>query len=44
MGLAGREVTIRARSGGRSGAFTGRLPASGAVTVRLAPGGARPAP
>jgi hypothetical protein len=40
MGLSGGAVTIRARNGGRSGAFTGRLPASGTVLVRLAPGGA----
>jgi protocatechuate 3,4-dioxygenase beta subunit len=40
MGLAGREVAIQARSGGRAGAFTGALPASGEVTVRLAPAAA----
>jgi hypothetical protein len=38
-GIAGREVTIRARSGGRTGAETLTLPAAGTVTVRLAPGG-----
>ncbi|HEX9051102.1 MAG TPA: carboxypeptidase-like regulatory domain-containing protein, partial [Anaeromyxobacter sp.] len=39
MGLAGR-VTIRARNGGRSGAVTVALPASGTVRVALSPGGA----
>ncbi|ACG75346.1 conserved hypothetical protein [Anaeromyxobacter sp. K] len=40
MGLAGREVEVRAHNGGRSGAFTGRLPAAGAVAVTLSPGAA----
>jgi hypothetical protein len=40
MGLAGRPVTIRAHAGGRSGAWTGPLPAAGTVTVTLAPGAA----
>ena len=35
MGLAGAPVTMRARSGGRSGVFTGALPASGVIAVRL---------
>jgi hypothetical protein len=39
-GLAGRAVAIRARNGGRSGSFTGPLPASGTITLRLTPGGA----
>ncbi|HEX9401108.1 MAG TPA: carboxypeptidase-like regulatory domain-containing protein [Anaeromyxobacter sp.] len=39
MGMAGREVTIRARNGGRAGAATVTLPDSGTVAVRLAPGG-----
>ena len=40
MGLAGAPVTVRARSGGRSGAWTGTLPASGASPVQLERGGA----
>ena len=40
MGLAGAPVTVRARSGGRSGAWTGTLPATGALVVRLERGGA----
>ena len=40
MGLAGREVEVRARNGGRTGSWTGVLPDSGAVTVRLVPAGA----
>jgi hypothetical protein len=38
MGLAGRPVTVRARNGGRSGVWSGTLPASGAVEVELRPG------
>jgi hypothetical protein len=40
MGVAGRRVAIRARNGGRSGAVTVDLPASGTVPVTLSPGGA----
>ncbi|WP_242347046.1 MSCRAMM family protein, partial [Anaeromyxobacter terrae] len=40
MGLAGAPVTVRARSGGRSGAWTGTLPAAGSVALRLERGGA----
>jgi carboxypeptidase family protein len=40
MGMTGQAVTLSARSGGRLGAFTGTLPASGEVVVRLQPGGA----
>ncbi len=40
MGLAGQQVTIRARSGGRTGSETVALPAGGTIAVRLAPGGA----
>lgn len=40
MGMAGQQVTLAARNGGRTGAFTGLLPAEGEVVVRLAPGGA----
>jgi hypothetical protein len=40
MGLAGRPVVIRARNGGRTGAATVELPASGTVAVTLQPGGA----
>jgi hypothetical protein len=40
MGIAGQRVTIRARSGGRTGAETLALPAAGTVPVRLSPGGA----
>jgi hypothetical protein len=40
MGLAGREVAIRARNGGRTAARTVVLSDAGAVVVRLAPGGA----
>jgi hypothetical protein len=36
----GPAITIRARNGGRSGAVTGPLPASGGLLVTLAPGGA----
>ena len=39
MGVAGRRVAIRARNGGRSGAVTVNLPASGTVPVTLSPGG-----
>lgn len=39
MGLAGREVVVGARNGGRIGSWTGVLPGSGAVTLRLAPAG-----
>lgn len=40
MGMTGQAVTLSVRNGGRSGAFTGTLPATGEVTVRLVPGGA----
>lgn len=40
MGLAGRSVTVRAQSGGRSGATTVSFPEAGTVPVRLAAGGA----
>jgi hypothetical protein len=40
MGMAGREVRLDVTSGGRQGQFTGTLPASGEVPIRLAPGGA----
>jgi len=40
MGMAGQAVTLTARSGGRIGSFTGTLPATGEVAVRLAPGAA----
>ncbi len=40
MGMAGRGATIRARNGARTGQVTVELPASGAVTIALAPGGA----
>jgi hypothetical protein len=40
MGMAGQPVTLDVRNGGRTGAFTGPLPASGEVVVRLQPGGA----
>jgi hypothetical protein len=40
LGAQGGAITIRARNGGRAGALTGRLPASGSLVVRLAPGGA----
>jgi 5-hydroxyisourate hydrolase-like protein (transthyretin family) len=40
MGIAGQRVTIRARSGGRTGAETVAFPAAGTVPVRLSPGGA----
>jgi hypothetical protein len=40
MGLGGAKVTVRARSGGRSGVFTGALPASGAIAIRLERGAA----
>lgn len=38
LGFAGAPVTLRARNGGRSGAWSGTLPADGTVAVRLAPG------
>jgi hypothetical protein len=38
LGFAGAPVTLRARNGGRSGAWSGILPADGIVAVRLAPG------
>ncbi len=40
MGLAGRAAAVRAHNGGRSGAFVGTLPASGAIAVTLSPGAA----
>jgi hypothetical protein len=40
LGMAGQPVTLTARSGGRTGAFTGTLPADGEVRIRLSPGGA----
>lgn len=40
MGMAGQPVTLSARNGGRTGSFTGTLPASGEVVVPLSPGGA----
>jgi hypothetical protein len=40
MGMSGQPVTVRARNGGRTGAFTGPLPETGEVAVRLEPGGA----
>jgi hypothetical protein len=40
MGLAGREVAIRARNGGRAATRTVTLPEAGEVIVRLSPGGA----
>jgi hypothetical protein len=40
MGMTGQRVTVRARSGGRTGAETLALPAAGTVTVRLSPAGA----
>lgn len=40
MGLAGASITVRARSGGRTGSWTGVAPADGEVVVRLAPGAA----
>ncbi len=39
MGMAGREVTIRGRNGGRAGSVTLRLPEAGTVSMRLHPGG-----
>jgi hypothetical protein len=39
MGLAGNAVEVHARRGGRTGAWTGTLPGSGLVTIRLAPAG-----
>ncbi|WP_242394542.1 carboxypeptidase-like regulatory domain-containing protein [Anaeromyxobacter oryzisoli] len=36
----GAAVVLRVRNGGRSGAYTGPLPASGTLVVPLAPGGA----
>jgi hypothetical protein len=40
MGLAGREVAIRARNGGRAAIRTVTLPEAGEVIVRLSPSGA----
>ena len=40
LGMSGQPVTLAARSGGRAGRFTGTLPATGEVSVQLAPGGA----
>jgi hypothetical protein len=40
MRLAGRAAAVRARNGGRTGAWEGTLPERGTVTVRLAPAGA----
>ncbi|BDG03984.1 carboxypeptidase regulatory-like domain-containing protein [Anaeromyxobacter oryzae] len=40
LGLGDRPVTLRARNGGRAGAYTGPIPASGEVVVTLAPGAA----
>jgi hypothetical protein len=40
MGMAGQAVTLAVRNGGRTGTYTGTLPASGELTVRLVPGGA----
>jgi len=40
MGMSGQAVTLAARSGGRTGAFTGTLPATGEVAIQLSPGGA----
>lgn len=37
MGLAGRAAAVRAHNGGRSGAFIGTLPATGAIAVTLSP-------
>jgi hypothetical protein len=39
MGMAGQAVTLRARAGGRTGAFTGPLPAEGELRLPLQPGG-----
>lgn len=39
MGMAGQPVTLRARAGGRTGAFTGPLPAEGELRLPLQPGG-----
>jgi hypothetical protein len=39
MGLAGTEVEVHARNGGRTGSWTGALPQAGVVTVRLAAAG-----
>jgi len=38
MGMAGQPVTVRARAGGRTGGYTGALPADGELAVRLQPG------
>jgi hypothetical protein len=38
--LAFRGITLRARSGGRAGEWTGALPSAGAAVVRLRPGAA----
>jgi hypothetical protein len=38
MGMAGQAVTVQARLGGRTGAFTGTLPERGEVVVQLRPG------
>jgi hypothetical protein len=40
LGMAGQPVTLTARSGGRTGAFTGTLPSAGELSLRLSPGGA----
>jgi len=39
MGLAGAAVEVHARNGGRTGSWTGAMPESGVVTVRLAHAG-----
>jgi hypothetical protein len=39
MGMAGQAVTLRARAGGRTGAFTGPLPAEGELRLPLQSGG-----
>jgi len=39
MGMAGQPVTLRARAGGRTGDFTGPLPAEGELRLPLQPGG-----
>ncbi len=38
--MDGAPVTLRARNGGRTGQFTGAIPAAGEVAIRLIPGGA----
>jgi hypothetical protein len=40
MGVAGQQVTIHARSGGRTGEWTGAFPEAGELVVPLRPGGA----